>query len=84
MFDFINQEIINFDFKCYKLYYRSFNCFINKRYKIYTFSFNVIDKKLILKVDIYFCYKYRNFYIKIFINNFNHLRNIIHVVIEDF
>ena len=56
MFDLVNQKIINFDFECDKSYYRLFNYFINKRYEIYIFSFNVIDKKFVLKVDIYFCY----------------------------
>ena len=45
---------MNFDFECDKSYYRSFNYFINKRYKVYTFSFNIIDKKFVSKVDIYF------------------------------
>ena len=75
---------MNFDFKYDKLYYRSFNYFINKQYEIYIFSFNVINKKLVLKVDIYFYCKYRNFYIKLFINNFNHFYNIIYVAIEVF
>ena len=75
---------MNFDFKCDKSYYYSFNYFINKRYEIHIFSFNVINKKFILKIDIYFCYKYRNFYIKFLINNLDYLYNIIHVVIEIF
>ena len=75
---------MNFDFKCDKSYYRSFNYFINKRYKIYIFSFNIIDKKFIIKINTYFYYKYRNFYIKKFIKNFNHFRKIIYVAIEIF
>ena len=56
MSDLVNQKIINFDFECDKSYHRSFNCFINKRYKVHIFSFNVIYKKLVLKIDIHFCY----------------------------
>ena len=77
MFNLVNQKIINFDFKCDKSYHRSFNYFINKRYKIYISSFNAINKKFIIKIDIHFCYQYRNFYIKLFINNFDYLYNII-------
>ena len=47
---------MNFDFKYNKSYYRSFNYLINKRYEIYIFSFNIINKKLISKIDIYFYY----------------------------
>ena len=75
---------MNFGFKCDRSYHRSFNCFINKRYKIYIFSFDVIDKKFILKVNMYFCYWYRNFYIRFFVNNFDYFRNITHVAIEVF
>ena len=75
---------MNFDFKCDKSYYHLFNYFTNKRYEIYIFSFNVINKKLILKIDIHFYYKHYNLYIKVFINNLNHFYNITHVAIEFF
>ena len=84
MFNLVNQKIISFDFKCDKSYYRLFNCFINKRYEIHIFFFDIINKKLILKVDIYFCCKYRNLYTKLFINDFNYLYNITHVAIKVF
>ena len=56
MFDLVNQKIINFDFKCDRSYYRLFNYLFNKRYEKYISFFDIINKKLILKVDIYFCY----------------------------
>ena len=64
MFNFINQKIMNFDFKCDKSYYRLFNYFLNKRYKKHALLYNIIDKNLISKIDIHFYFKYYKFIIK--------------------
>ena len=56
MFDFVNQKIMNFDFKCDRSYYRLFNYLINKRHEIHIFFSDIIYKKIILKVDMYFYY----------------------------
>ena len=73
---------MSFDFEYNKSYYRSFNYFINKLYKKHAYLYNAIDKKLVLKINIYFYLKYRNLYIKLFINDFNYFYNIIEIAIE--